>query len=68
MRSKAFILEGLEGDQVCSVHSHTGAFEGGDSAHKPPCGLAIAWLGEVKEDWIQKTVHAGEGPGALIDD
>ena len=49
------------------VYSHTGAFKGGDLEHKSLCTLAIAWLGEVKQDWIQKTVHAGKWPGALID-
>lgn len=52
----------------CVRHSDTGAFEGGDSEHKSPRALAIAWPCEVKQDWVQKTVHAGKWPGALIDD
>lgn len=53
---------------MCSVHSHTGAFEGGDAEHESLCALAVARLGEVKQDRIQKTVHAGKRPGALVDD
>lgn len=53
---------------MCCVGSHTGAFEGGDSQHKSFCALAIAWLGKIKQDWIQKAVHAGKWPGALVDD
>lgn len=53
----------------CS-HSNTGAFvpEGGDSEHKLPGAPAVAWLGEVKQNGVQEAVHAGERPGALIND
>lgn len=52
------------------VGSHTGALfpEGGDFAHKPSGALAVAWLGEVEQNRVQKAVHAGKRPGAFIDD
>lgn len=52
------------------VGSHTGAFapKGGDSEHKPSGVPPVAWLGEVEQNRIQKAVHTGKRPGALIDD
>lgn len=49
--------------------SHAGALvpHGGDLEHEPPGALAVARLREVEEDGVQEAVHAGEGPGALVD-
>lgn len=53
-----------------AVGSNTGALvpKAGDFEHKFSGAPAIAWLGEVKQNRVQKAVHAGKRPGALIDD
>lgn len=50
--------------------SHTGSLvpQRGDFEDEPSGTLAVARLREVEEDGIQEAVHAGERPGALVDD
>lgn len=50
------------------LHTAALASEGFDFVHEPSGAPAVAWLSEVKQNRVQKAVHAGKRPGALIDD
>lgn len=55
---------------MVSKFSDTGAFlsDCRDFEHKPLGALPVPRLSEIEENRIQEAVHAGERPGAFIND